>query len=66
MDRDMLGLALLIAIGVSVVVLSNKRKVVPQQASPVQQGASNAETWEWNDWQGNARKITVHRDVKFW
>lgn len=25
---------------------------------------SNEETWEWVDWLGNRRSITVHRDVK--
>ena len=25
---------------------------------------SNAETWNWEDWKGRQRQITVHRDVK--
>lgn len=25
---------------------------------------SNAETWQWTDWQGKQREITVHRDVR--
>jgi hypothetical protein len=25
---------------------------------------SNAETWEWVDWRGRPRSITVHREVK--
>ena len=27
-------------------------------------GFKNAETWEWVDWKGRQRGITVHRDVK--
>ena len=29
--------------------------------SPVQK---NEENWEWTDWRGRPRKITVHREVK--
>lgn len=25
---------------------------------------TNAETWEWVDWQGKTRKAIVHRDVQ--
>jgi len=25
---------------------------------------NNAETWEWVDWKGRDRQITVHRDAK--
>ena len=31
------------------------------QLSPV---VTNAESWEWTDYKGQARKITVHREVK--
>ena len=24
---------------------------------------TNAETWEWTDWQGNTRQVKVHREV---
>lgn len=27
-------------------------------------GAQNEETWEWVDWQGNKRSLTVHRHVR--
>ena len=47
---------LLLAVAVLGLVLLSRR-------SPVQQ-TSNAETWEWVDWQGNTRRAVVHRDVR--
>jgi hypothetical protein len=44
-----------IIIGVALWLLLSNR----QQPTEV----SNAETWNWTDWQGKQRSITVRRDV---
>lgn len=49
------GLASLVAF------LCYKRMTQTLQLKQVQE---NEETWEWVDWQGRERKITVHRQVK--
>ena len=41
---------------------SNKRAAATLAPTPIQT-ISNAETWEWVDWQGNPRKVTVNREV---
>jgi len=49
------NLTILIAIAVLLwLVLKNQQ---PQQVS-------NEETWEWIDWQGLQRSITVHRNMR--
>lgn len=35
--------------------------IAPRSLQPV---ISNEETWEWKDWTGKNRSITIHRTVK--
>ena len=49
--------ALVIALVVIIYLLMKNRQSVGS-------GFSNAEIWEWTDWRGNERKITVHRESK--
>lgn len=37
---------------------------VATQPPTLQPVASNEETWEWQDWTGKSRSITIHRTVK--
>ena len=52
------GVALLVAglVVLGIFMLMGKK------STPAQ--ATNEETWEWTDWQGRQRNVTVHRKVQ--
>ena len=42
-------------------LLSQEQPQAPRNAP----AAVNKETWEWTDWKGRKRSITVHREVRY-
>jgi len=50
--------------GIAVHAYLTRFKPTPYQAPQHQPVMVNKETWEWNDWKGRQRSITVHREVR--
>ena len=55
------GVALLV-VGLGVLALFLFMRAKERKPPPAQ--STNEETWEWTDWQGRQRNVTVHRQVK--
>lgn len=49
--------------GIATYLILNKY-FPPTQTQTYKPAAVNKETWEWTDWKGRKRTITVHREVK--
>ena len=56
--RQSTQVLLLVAIGLLIAYLIWKSR------TPSLTGFSNLETWDWTDWKGRQRQITVHRETK--
>lgn len=59
------GIALLL-LGI-IIVVPRLRTGLPSAvptSEPNKPAAVNCETWEWTDWKGRPRRITVHREVR--
>jgi len=69
MDDDGWLILILGALGLLALAsyLMNKPSVtqtVPAPAKTLQPVISNEEVWQWQDWQGKSRSITINRTVK--
>ena len=55
-----------VAVGVAVSYLAPRLLAQRQTQTPSSAPAAvNKETWEWTDWRGRKRVITVHREVRY-
>jgi hypothetical protein len=50
--------------GIAVHVYLTRFRSAPQHTAQHQPVMVNKETWEWRDWRGRPRSITVHREVR--
>jgi len=58
-----MGIAVGCLIGFVAPKYFSAKQSAPQNTSRI--AAVNKETWEWTDWKGRKRTITVHREVKY-
>ena len=61
------GIAVGILIGIIVIpkiTASIKARKLKILNAPTPPAAVNCETWEWVDWKGRPRQITIHREVR--
>lgn len=58
------GIIILGALGLLALIIIARSRSGAVSSSQNKPLAVNSETWEWTDWKGRPRTITVHREVR--